>query len=93
MIEFICYKNGKQVLKRSNQQWENAFELLEVNKNLEVDKIDIEIYDIGFSSSTGKKEHMPAAYIEDVKSIKEAQNWINKTMGELIKKGNDKEKP
>jgi len=92
MIDFICYNKGKQVLKRSNLWQEDAFELLEINKNIDVDKIDIEVYSTGFSSRTGNKEHMPIAYIEDVTSIRDAQNWINYTMGELIKKGNEKEK-
>jgi len=86
ILEFQIYNKGKQISKRSNLYWSDAFELLEVKKHLEVDSIDIQIYTDGF-----KGDEMPIDETT-VKTIPEAQNWINFTMGELIKKGNEKEK-
>jgi len=34
--------------------------------------------------------HMWKTDVEDLRSLTDAQNWINFTMGELIKKGNEK---
>ena len=85
MIEMQLYNKGKEVSHRSNMAWEEAFELLETKKHLEVDSIDIQIYTDGF-----KGNEMPVADVENLKTIDEAQRWINHTMGELIKKGNEK---
>ena len=87
ILEFQIYNKGKQISKRSNLYWSDAFELLEVKKHLEVDSIDIQIYTDGF-----KGNEMPLTDVEGLKTIEEAQKWITFTMGELIKKGNEKEK-
>lgn len=81
MIETQGYLKGKKVFYRSNLQWEDAFEYLEIRKDKEVDKVDVQIYTDGF-----KGDEMPVDDVEDLKSIKDAQNWINFTMGELIKR-------
>ena len=86
MIDFQGYNKDKRVFYRSNVFWEEAFEILETKKRLEVDKIDIQIY-----TDSSINLMMPVTDVEDLRSIRDAQNWINFTMGELIKHGNGKE--
>ena len=80
MVEFQLYNKGKEVSHRSNMTWAESFELLEVKKKLEVDQIDIQLYTDDFKGS-----EMPVDDIT-VKTIVEAQRWINYVHGKIIKR-------
>lgn len=78
MIEFQGYKNNKQVFKRSNMFWSDAFELLETKKDIDIDKIDVQLY-----TDDNKNRVMP---VDDasVKTVEEAQHWINKAHENIL---------
>ena len=80
MVEFQAYLKGKNVFHRSNMTWEESFELLETKKGKEVDQIDIQLY-----TDDGKTRVMPVDDIT-VKTIVEAQRWINYVHGKIIKR-------
>ena len=81
MISIQGYFKGKRKFYRSSLYWEDAFELLETKKHLDIDKIDVQVF-----TEASEDLMMPVTGVEDLKSIREAQNWINFTMGELVKK-------
>lgn len=87
MISIQGYFKGKRMFYRSSLYWEDAFELLEIKKHLEIDKIDVQVF-----TEASENLMMPVTEVEDLRSLKDAQNWINFTMGELIKKGDGKNK-
>jgi len=80
MISIQGYFKGKRMFYRSSLYWEDAFELLEMKRHLQIDKIDVQVF-----TEASENIQMPVNDIEDLKSIDEAQKWINHVMGKLIK--------
>lgn len=78
MLDLQLYNKGKRIFYRSNLLWEDAFEYLEVKKGIEVDKIDVQ-----FFTDDGKNA-IPLEDIEDLKTIVEAQRWINMVNGKVL---------
>jgi hypothetical protein len=83
MLDLQAYRDGKKVFYRSGLWFSDAFEYLEVKRNIQVDSIDVQFY------TDDGKNAMPLDGVEDLQSVQEAQRWINQVFTKTILKKYD----